>query len=170
MWNRLFTAPSRFSYSSKVTSKTRLQTTTQPLLTKQINARLKQIETQIRQVDIAIVEKVAADNELSHKLAILVSIPGIAHTTAFSMLIEMPERGALEGKQAASLAVLAPISRQSGKWQGKERIQGGRACLRRAIYMPALVATRCNPDLKAKYDQLIRSGKPSIVALTAIMR
>ena len=154
----------------KVASKTRLQTTTQPLLTKQINARLKQIETQIRQVDTAIAEKVAADNELSHKLAILVSIPGIAHTTAFSMLIEMPELGTLEGKQAASLAGLAPISRQSGKWQGKERIQGGRTFLRRAIYMPALVATRCNPDLKAKYDQLIRSGKPSKVALTAIMR
>jgi transposase len=59
------------------------------------------------------------------------------------MLIEMPELGTLEGKQAASLAGLAPMSRQSGKRQGKERIQGGRALLRRAIYMPALVATRC---------------------------
>ena len=97
-------------------------------------------------------------------------IPGIADTTAFSMLIEMPELGALEGKQAASLAGLAPISRQSGKWRGKERIQGGRAFLRQAIYMPALVATRYNPDLKAKYDQLIRAGKPPKVALTAIMR
>src|ERR1700730_15780721 len=76
----------------------------------------------------------------------------------------------LEGKQAASLAGLAPMSRQSGKWQGKERIQGGRAFLRRAIYMPALVATRYNPCLKAKYDQLIRAGKSGKVALTAIMR
>jgi Transposase IS116/IS110/IS902 family len=78
--------------------------------------------------------------------------------------------GKLEGKQVASLAGLAPISRQSGKWQGKERIQGGRAFLRRAIYMPALVATRYNPDLKAKYDQLIRAGKPAKVAINAIMR
>ena len=82
----------------------------------------------------------------------------------------MPELGTLEGKQAASLAGLAPISRQSGKWQGKERIQGGRAFLRRAISMPALVATRYNPDLKAKYDQLICAGKPGKVAITAIMR
>jgi transposase len=77
-------------------------------------------------------EKVAQDEALSNKLAILTSIPGIAETTAFSMLIEMPELGTLEGKQAASLAGLAPMSRQSGKWQGKERIQRGRAFLRRA--------------------------------------
>ena len=64
----------------------------------------------------------------------------LAEATAFAMLIEMPELGSLDGKQAASLAGLAPISRQSGKWQGHERIQGGRKFLRRAIYMPALAA------------------------------
>jgi transposase len=154
----------------KVAAKARLQITRQTLLKNQINARLKQIEIQIRQVDAAIAEKVQLDEALSNKLAILISIPGIAKTTAFSMLIEMPELGTLEGKQAASLAGLAPMSRQSGKWQGKERIQGGRAFLRRAIYMRALVATRCNPGLKAKYDQLIRAGKSGKVAVTAIMR
>jgi len=154
----------------KVAAKTRLQTITQTLLKNQINARLKQIDIQIRQVDVAIAQKVAQDEALSQKLGILISIPGIAEATAFSMLIEMPELGTLEGKQAASLAGLAPISRQSGKWQGKERIQGGRTFLRRAIYMPALVATRYNPDLKAKYDQLIGAGKPGKVAITAIMR
>jgi transposase len=82
----------------------------------------------------------------------------------------LPKLGTLEGKQVASLAGLALMSRQSSKWQGKERIQGGRTFLRRAIYMPALVATRYNPDFKAKYDQLIRAGKPGKVAIAAIMR
>ena len=131
----------------KVAAKARLQTTRQTLLRNQINARLKQIEIQIRQVDAAIAEKVALDEALSNKLDILISIPGIAETTAFSMLIEMPELGMLEGKQAASLAGLAPMSRQSG-------------------YMPALVATRCNPGLKAKHDQLIRAGKSGKPAVT----
>ena len=36
--------------------------------------------------------------------------------------------------------------------------------------MPALVAVRFNPDLKAKYQQLITAGKPAKVAITAIMR
>ena len=65
--------------------------------------------------------------------AILVSIPGIGETTALAMLVEMPELGTLGPKQAASLAELAPISRQSGKWHGSERIRGGRAPLRHAM-------------------------------------
>ena len=36
--------------------------------------------------------------------------------------------------------------------------------------MPALVAARFNPDLKAKYVQLVDAGKPAKLALTAIMR
>jgi transposase len=77
----------------KVAAKARLETTRQTLLKYQIKARLKQIEIQIRQVDAAIVEKVELGEALSNKLAILISIPGIAETTAFSKLIEMPELG-----------------------------------------------------------------------------
>ena len=82
----------------------------------------------------------------------------------------MPELGALEPGQAASLVGLAPIARQSGRWTGRAFIRGGRAGLRQALYMPALVAARFNPDLKAKYLQLVDAGKPAKVALTAIMR
>jgi transposase len=151
-------------------ARTRLATTTLSLIKRQINARLLQITEQVQQIDAAMTSKLAHDEAMSQQLAILVSIPGIAATTALAMLIEMPELGTLDGKQAASLAGLAPISRQSGKWQGKEHIRGGRPLLRRAIYMPALVAVRFNPALKAKYDQLIQAGKPAKVALTAIMR
>ena len=151
-------------------ARARLATATQSLIKRQINARLLQITEQVQQIDAAMTNKLAHDEAMSQQLAILVSIPGIAATTALAMLIEMPELGTLDGKQAASLAGLAPISRQSGKWQGKERIRGGRPLLRRAIYMPALVAARFNPALKAKYDQLIQAGKPAKVALTAIMR
>jgi transposase len=86
------------------------------------------------------------------------------------IIADMSELGTLENKQAASLASLAPVARQSGQWKGKSFIQGGRANVRQALYMPALVAIRCNPDLKAKYTQLIAAGKPAKVAITAIMR
>ena len=69
-----------------------------------------------------------------------------------------------------SLAGLAPMTRQSGRWKGKAFITGGRARLRQALEMPALVATRFNPDLKAKYDALGQAGKPAKIAITAIMR
>ena len=86
------------------------------------------------------------------------------------MLIEMPELGSLDQRQAASLAGLAPVARDSGRWKGKRSIRGGRATLRQALYMPALVATRFNPDLKCKYRALVAAGKPTKVAITAIMR
>lgn len=107
---------------------------------------------------------------MAARFDILTSIPGISTVTAFSMLIEMPELGEMSGKQAACLAGLAPISRQSGKWQGKEHIQGGRAFFRRAMYMPGLCVIRHNPGARKKYDQLMKAGKPPKVALTAIMR
>ena len=90
--------------------------------------------------------------------------------TAFALIIEMPELGALEAGQAASLAGLAPVARQSGRWTGRAFIRSGRASVRQALYMPALVAARFNPDLKAKYDQLTNAGKPAKIAITAIMR
>lgn len=82
----------------------------------------------------------------------------------------MPELGFLEPGQAANLAGLAPIARQSGRWTGRAFIRGGRLNVRQALFMPAVAGTRFSPDLKAKYDQLITAGKPEKGAITAIMR
>lgn len=140
-------------------------------LLKQHNAqRCKQIEAQIAAIDEEIAARIARDERLTERLAILESIPGIAKITAITLLIEMPELGELDGKQAASLAGLAPVARQSGRWTGRAFIRGGRAQIRQALYMPALVATRFNPSLKTKYGQLLQAGKPAKIALTAIMR
>ncbi|SEI19954.1 Transposase IS116/IS110/IS902 family protein [Rhizobium tibeticum] len=110
------------------------------------------------------------DYSLKVRFDILVSIPGISTVTAFTLIIEMPELGELDEKAAASLCGLAPMSRQSGRWTGRAFIAGGRAIVRQALYMPALVAARFNPDLKATYNALIGTGKPPKVAITAIMR
>ena len=154
----------------RVAVRTRMQTTTQKLLKRHLKERLNQVEKHLEQIDQAILGLVAQNPQLTARFDILTSIPGISRITAFSMLIEMPELGTMSGKQAACLAGLAPISRQSGKWQGKERIQGGRAFFRRAMYMPALCVIRHDLSAKRKYDQLVKAGKPPKVALTAIMR
>ena len=65
-------------------------------------------------IEAAILEQIHADPDLSRRFAILKSIPGVSALTACALLIEMPELGALEPEQAASLAGLAPIARQSG--------------------------------------------------------
>ena len=154
----------------RTAAKARLSATTLSLLSRQIKRRLKHVERDLSEVAEMIDGIVEADNELRARADILMSIPGIAKVTACAILTDMPELGALSGKQAAKLAGLAPISRQSGKWQGKERIQGGRSSVRRAVYLPAVVATRFNPDMKAKYEQLISSGKCKKLAITAVMR
>ena len=121
-------------------------------------------------LDARIATLIANDEDLARRRDILVSIPGISAVTAAALLAEAPELGTLEGKAVASLAGLAPMTRQSGTWNGRAMIRGGRAHLRHALYMPALVAARFNPDLKAVYQRLISARKPPKVALTALMR
>lgn len=140
------------------------------LLKRQNKARITQIKSQMKAIDMAIEALIRKNEHLSVKLDILLSIPGIGPVAAFALLIDMPELGTLNPRQVASLAGLAPMTRQSGKWKGKAFTGGGRAKLRCALYMPALVATRFNPDMKIKYQSLIQKGKPAKVAITAIMR
>lgn len=154
----------------RTAAKNRAKSLTITLLRRQNAERLKHIERQIAAIDAELESRIQADTELSRRQEILISIPGIGRLTALGLLIEMPELGVLEPGQAASLAGLAPIARQSGRWTGHAFIRGGRAGVRQALYMPALVAMRFNPDLKAKYEQLIAAGKPAKVAITAIMR
>ena len=90
--------------------------------------------------------------------------------TAMALLADMPELGNLNDKQAASLMGVAPVARDSGAFQGKRHIRGGRAQVRQAVYMAALVASRYNADMKQKYNALVDKGKPPKVALTAVMR
>ena len=141
-----------------------------PLIKRQLAARLAQIERQLKAIDAEIDHRVQAAPDLRRRVDILKSIPGISSITALAILVEMPEIGQLGAKQTASLAGLAPMTRQSGSWRGKASIRGGRATLRQALYMPALVATRFNPDLKAKYQSLVAAGKPAKLAITALMR
>ncbi|MBL4767983.1 MAG: IS110 family transposase [Rhodobacteraceae bacterium] len=101
---------------------------------------------------------------------IICSNPGLSKVNAAAFLIEAPELGILSKKQIASLAGLAPMTRQSGQWCGKSFIQGGRKLLRDTLYMPALVSMRHNPELKAKYTAFIAAGKPAKIALVALMR
>ena len=148
----------------------RSKTLTLGLLKRLAANRLQQINRQIDALDAEAKALVLNDRSLARRLAILASMPGIGETTAIAVIANMPELGQIEAKQAAALAGLAPISRQSGNWQGKSSIRGGRSHLRQALYMPALVAVRFNPDLKRSYDALIAAGKPAKVAITAVMR
>jgi len=150
--------------------KNREKNITIAILKRQCKQRLEQIARHIEALDAEIASLIAADAVLVRRHQILTSIAGVGTLTANQLIATMPELGCLDNKQAASLAGLAPVARQSGQWKGKSFIRGGRANVRQALYMPALVAARFNPDLKAKYQQLVSAGKPAKIAITAIMR
>ena len=101
---------------------------------------------------------------------LLASVPGIGKTLARTLLAELPELGSLDRRHIASLAGLAPYTRQSGRWRGRSMIAGGRSAVRSASFMAALVASRHNPPLKDFYLRLIGAGKPKMVALIAVAR
>jgi transposase len=149
---------------------TRLKTQTLAITRRQGKVRLTQVEKQIAEIEAEIASLIQSDDTLAQSMKILLSIPGIGAVCASTILIEMPEIGTMDRKQVASLTGVAPMTRESGQWRGKSFIQGGRKVVRDALYMPALVAMRFNPDLKAKYQAMIKAGKPPKVAITTLMR
>ncbi|WP_089272624.1 transposase [Puniceibacterium sediminis] len=140
------------------------------MLRRLLAQRLAQIERQVARVEATMHALVASDAEPVARLDILVSIPGISIASATALLADMPELGAITGKEAAALAGLAPMSRQSGQWQGQERIQGGRRAVRQALFMPTLCAIQHKSAARAKFEDLVQAGKPRKVAVTAVMR
>ena len=103
---------------------------------------------------------------------LLTSIPGIANLTTSRILGEMPNIAEYRSaKTVAAFAGLSPREYQSGTLRGRTRLaKTGNAQLRRALFFPAMVATRHNPILKALYRRLTEAGKPKMVALAAVMR
>jgi transposase len=101
---------------------------------------------------------------------LLRSVPGIGRVTAAVLLADLPELGHLSRRQLAALVGVAPLNRDSGRRRGPRTTWGGRAAIRGPLYMATLVATRCNPVLRAFYRRLRTAGKPPRVALVAAMR
>ncbi|ASM71511.1 MULTISPECIES: IS110 family transposase [Roseobacteraceae] len=140
-------------------------------LTRKLSSRrLRLVEAQIAELDQAIRAQIETCPVRKRALTLMESIKGIGAVAATTILIELPEIGSLRKKAVAAIAGVAPITRQSGRWRGQAFIQGGRKPLRDALYMPALVAIRFNPDLKAQYDKMKAAGKPPKVAIIAVMR
>jgi transposase len=135
-----------------------------------IEDSLAAFKTQLASVDAAIALALDADQELTRRRNILVSVPGVADLTAAVILAELPELGSIGSKQAAALVGVAPINRDSGAHRGERHIGGGRPSVRCALYMATLSAVRHEPTLKAFHHRLRQAGKKPKVALVAAMR
>lgn len=143
---------------------------TLPRLRRQAQSLVRRLEREVAQIEDQLKELRKQTPVLEARVQKLEAITGVGAITALGVLAELPELGTLHRRQAAALAGLAPHPRESGQWQGRRSIGGGRAPVRRALYMAALVAARSNRLLKEFYQRLRQAGKPAKVALTAVMR
>jgi len=144
---------------------------TLPFVRKQQAKLLKHLQAQLKSVDKELAQALSRSPHLLQQVQALTQLDGIGNITAVSVLAQMPELGHLNRQQAAALAGLAPWTRQSGPWEGQRHIGGGRAVIRRALYMSAVVVARQVHSTLGKFYQRLRlAGKPAKVALTAVMR
>jgi len=143
---------------------------TLPTLRRQAQRLMRRLEQDVAEIEAQLKELRSRVATLQVRAEKLEAIMGVGTVTALGVLAELPELGTLNRQQAAALAGLAPHPRDSGQWQGRRSIGGGRSQVRRALYMAALVASRSNRQLKIFYQRLRAAGKPAKVALTAVMR
>ena len=127
---------------------------------KSIARLIAALEKELSEIDGEIDASVRGSPAWREKEDLLASVPGVGPITARTLIAELPELGTLDGKRIASLAGLAPFTRQSGQWTGKAMIAGGRKSVCSALFLASLAACRHNPVLKAFRQRLIDAGKP----------
>jgi len=139
-------------------------------IAREIARLLKVLEKHLAAVEAEIEALLAADAELAEQRSRLCAVPGIGPAVSAVLLARLPELGRLDRRQIASLAGLAPHADDSGLRRGKRRIWGGRADLRRVLYIAGFIASRYDPTLKAFRQRLQDDGKPPKLAITACAR
>jgi transposase len=148
----------------------RLETCSSRDVRKSIQRMVDRLNKDIQRIEKRILAFLESDDDWRDKAEILSSTPGIGTTTAASLLADLPELGQLNRRQISALVGVAPFNHDSGRFQGKRSIWGGRASVRSALYMAVLTAKRCNPVIRAFAQRLEATGKPFKVVITACMR
>ena len=139
-------------------------------LHREINGHIDYLRKRLKHLEHDLDQMVRNSPLFAEKSALLSSVPGVGPVLCLSLLARLPELGRLNRAQVAKLVGVAPLDDDSGKRRGVRMISGGRADLRRVLYMAALSAIRANPVLREYYVHLRDQGKEGKVALVAVMR
>lgn len=142
----------------------------EPAVRELIDAHLAWLQEHLAAVTAAVEAAIAAAPRWLATTRLLRSVTGIGPVVAATLVAELPELGTLSRQAIAALAGVAPFHRDSGQFRGQRHCWGGRARVRPALFMAALVAARHNPVLRPFYQRLLAKGKLKKVALVAVMR
>ena len=137
---------------------------------KEIQTHVSWLEKRLERTDEDLADLIRSTPLWREKDELLQSAKGVGKTCSSCLVARLPELGTVDNKKIAALVGVAPFNRDSGKLRGKRTIWGGRAEVRRALYMATLSATRYNPVIRPFYQRLLLAGKPKKVAITACMR
>lgn len=135
-----------------------------------IKDHIRYLDAQIDAVEVELENAIQESRVWQARNELLTSVPAIGPVTSSTLIARVPELGRLTSKEIAALIGLAPFAVDSGKFRGQRKIWGGRADVRTALYMATISAIRCNPVIRAHYEQLKGRGKLSKVAIVACMR
>lgn len=150
--------------------KNRLGASTSKAVCGRIEAHIRWLEKELSRTDRDLDETIENSPTLKENEALLRSVPGVGPVLCRTLLAELPELGSLSPRELSALVGVAPLNRDSGTLRGRRTVWGGRARVREALYMGALIASRFNPAIEEFYERLVEAGKPKKVALVACMR
>ncbi len=153
-----------------VSEKNRLNAAATIAVRPRIEAHIEWLQGELDDMDEDLSRTLRQSPVWREKDDLLRTVPGVGEQLSLTLLAYLPELGTLDRRQIAALVGVAPFSRDSGTLRGKRTVWGGRARVRAALYMGALVASRFNPVIRDFYQRLLASGKPKKLALTACMR
>lgn len=137
---------------------------------KSIERVLKFLAREVARIESEVAKAIASDSRASRYAQAYMQVRGVGKVTAWSLIAYMPELGSANRRRIASLAGLAPHPAESGDWQGRRKISGGKQKLRKPLFMAATIAMTHNEHLKAFYQRLKAKGKPHKVCIVALMR
>lgn len=139
-------------------------------LVRRLKGQIAALERLKQKLAVDLLARLKSHADLAQRLRLLMSLPGVGLIVGASLVIRMPELGAMKRGQAAALLGVAPFDRDSGQWKGRRTIGGGRRRPRRMLYLAALSAKRHDPDFKAFAERLAQAGKPPKLVAVAVMR
>ncbi len=137
---------------------------------KDIEVHIRWLEKRLAKVDNDLHDRLKQSPVWRAKDELLRSVPGVGPVLSVTLLASLPELGKLDRKQIAALVGVAPLNRDSGGRRGTRTIWGGRADVRRGLYMASVTAIRCNPVIRDFWERLRKAGKKPKLALVACMR